>query len=82
MIWGASRSSHFKLLFSLQGRQCHLKRNSLFSEPLQYTGWELQGIDIDEEEEDFEADQDQEEEDGEEEAEEEEEDPNRYRYFA
>ncbi len=48
------------------------------TESLQYTGWELQGMDIDEEEEDMEADAEQ---NAEEEAEEEpaeEEDPNRF----
>ena len=47
---------------------------------MQYTGWELQGMDIDEEEEDFEADQDGKEEEAEEEGAEEE-DPNRFVIF-
>ena len=43
---------------------------------LQYSGWELQGMDIDEEEEDMDADQDAREEEAEEETAEDE-DPNR-----
>ena len=50
------------------------------SESLQYTGWELQGMDIDEEEEDLDAEQEGKEEEAEEEGAEEE-DPNRFVFF-